>query len=173
MPTGLPKTGRADFADLRRLEPDSPKVAELKGLCRDQDRLIQSQTRLVNQLTACLKACYPIALQLFSKLQQRSALIFLQTYPTPEQAMKASDEQIAQVLKQAGHPTAKIVAPKIVEALHQPQLQADSIMTRTKSRLILALIAQLLPLAEQIAKYDKDRQNLSFASQHDSALQAS
>ncbi len=158
---------------MRRLEPDSPKVAELKELCRDQDRLIQSQTRLVNQLTACLKACYPIALQLFSKLQQRSALIFLQTYPTPEQAMKASDEQIAQVLKQAGHPTAKIVAPKIVEALHQPQLQADSIMTRTKSRLILALIAQLLPLVEQIAKYDKDRQNLSFASQHDSALQAS
>ena len=48
----LAKTGRADFADLRRLTPDSEKVAELKLLTRDQDGLIQMQTRLVNQLTA-------------------------------------------------------------------------------------------------------------------------
>ena len=48
----LAKTGRADFADLRRLTPDSAKVAELKQLTRDQDTLIRTQTRLVNQLTA-------------------------------------------------------------------------------------------------------------------------
>ncbi len=48
----LAKTGRADLADLHRLTPDSEKVAELKLLTRDQDALIQTQTRLVNQLTA-------------------------------------------------------------------------------------------------------------------------
>jgi transposase len=48
----LAKTGRADFADLHRLTPDNEKVAELKGLTRDQDSLIHMQTRLVNQLTA-------------------------------------------------------------------------------------------------------------------------
>jgi len=48
----LAKTGRADFADLHRLTPDSDKVAELKQLTRDQDSLIRTQTRLVNQLTA-------------------------------------------------------------------------------------------------------------------------
>jgi transposase len=48
----LAKTGRADFADLHRLTPDSEKVAELKLLTRDQNALIQTQTRLVNQLTA-------------------------------------------------------------------------------------------------------------------------
>jgi len=57
----LAKGGRSEFADLRRLEPDSPLVAELKVLTRDQDSLIQMQTRLVNQLTACLKAYYPVA----------------------------------------------------------------------------------------------------------------
>ena len=36
----LAKTGRADFADLHRLTPDSEKVAELKLLTRDQDALI-------------------------------------------------------------------------------------------------------------------------------------
>jgi len=67
------------LSDLRRLEPDSPKVQELKTLTRDQDALVQMQTRLVNQLTACLKDYYPAALMFFSKLQQHSTLIFLQT----------------------------------------------------------------------------------------------
>jgi transposase len=51
----LAKAGRADFADLRQLKPDSPIEAPLKALTRDQDGLVQSQARLVNQLTACRK----------------------------------------------------------------------------------------------------------------------
>src|SRR5947209_859124 len=95
----LAKTGRADLADLRQLQPDSPIVGELKLLTRDQDSLIQSQTRLVNQLTACLKAYYPVALTLFSKLHQRVTLVFLQTYSTPQQACAASVEEISALLK--------------------------------------------------------------------------
>src|SRR6266542_3900871 len=125
----LAKTGRSDLADLRRLTPDSPLVQELKALTRDQDSLIQSQTRVVNQLTACLKAYYPVALELFSKLQQRSTLIFLQTYPTLEAAQQASVAEITRILKEAGHPTARQSALKIQEALHQPQLHADAITT--------------------------------------------
>lgn len=61
----LARTGRSDFADLRRLKPDSALIQELKTLTRDQESLIASQTRLVNQLTACLKTYYPVALTLF------------------------------------------------------------------------------------------------------------
>ena len=61
----LAKIGRLELAELRRLEPDSAIVAELKTLTRDQDALIQTQTRLVNQLKACLKEYYPAALHLF------------------------------------------------------------------------------------------------------------
>ena len=152
----LTKHGRAEVADLRRLEPDSSIVQELKALTRDQESLIQSQTRLVNQLTACLKAYYPVALELFAKLPQKSTLRFLQTYPSPQAAMAASAEQIQQVLRQARHPNSTIVAAKIVERVHQPHLQADAVTTRTKSRLMLALVSQLLPLIEQIAQYNKE-----------------
>src|SRR5262249_15682071 len=62
----LPKLARLELAELQRLDPDSPSVAELKTLTRDQDALIQTQTRLVNQLTACLKEYSPAALQLFT-----------------------------------------------------------------------------------------------------------
>jgi transposase len=165
----LAKTGRADFAELHRLTPDSEKVAELKALTRDQDSLIQMQTRLVNQLTACLKEYYPVALSLFAKLHQKSCLLFLQTYPTLQAAQAASLEQIAQVLKSAGHTTAEKVAPKIFEQLHQPSLRASAVTTRTKSRLALALIAQLLPLVEQIADYDKEIKQL-FLSHEDNGV---
>lgn len=165
----LAKTGRADLADLHRLSPDSEKVAELKGLTRDQDSLIQMQTRLVNQLTACLKAYYPVALSLFAKLQQRSSLIFLQTYPTLQAAQTASVEDIDRVLQSAGHTRAQQVASKIFEQLHQPSLQASAVTTRTKSRLTLALVAQLLPLLEQIAAYDKEIEQL-FLSHEDNAV---
>ena len=168
----LAKLGRSELADLRRLEPDSPKIAELKALTRDQQALIQMQTSLVNQLTACLKAYYPVALKLFTKLHQRSALLFLQAFPTPQAALAATPVQVVQVLKAAGHPTAEKVAPKISQALHQPQLLADAVTTSTKSRLLLVLVGQLLPLIEQIAAYDKDIEAL-FLTHPDSALFAS
>jgi transposase len=109
----LAKTGRSDLADLRRLTPDSALIQELKTLRRDQDSLIQSQTRLLNQLTACLKAYYPVALDLFGKLHQPSTLAFLRAYPTPQDAMTASVEAIAALLKQAGHTRATAAATTI------------------------------------------------------------
>jgi transposase len=168
----LAKTGRADFADLHRLIPDSEKIAELKMLTRDQDALIHMQTRLVNQLTACLKAYYPVALDLFTKLPQKSTLLFLQTYPTPQAAMAASVAQIQQTLRQARHPHPTAVAASIFEQLHQPHLQAEAVTTRTKSRLMLVLVSQLLPLLEQIAQYDKEIDTL-FLTHEDHEIFAS
>jgi transposase len=165
----LAKTGRADLADLHRLTPDSEKIAELKLLTRDQDALVQMQTRLVNQLTACLKAYYPVALELFDKLQQKSTLLFLQTYSSPADAMAASVPEIQQLLKQARHPQSAKAARQIFEQLHQPHLQANAVTTRTKTRLLLALVAQLLPLIEQIAQYDKEIESL-FLTHEDHEL---
>jgi transposase len=152
----LAKTGRADLADLHRLIPASEKVAELKLLTRDQDALVQMQTRLINQLTACLKAYYPVALDLFGKLNQKSTLLFLQAYSTPAAAAAASRSQIQQLLEQAKYPHARKAASQIAEQLHQPQLQADPATIRAKSRLLRALVSQLVPLMEQIAQYDKE-----------------
>ncbi len=152
----LARTGRSDLSDLRRLTPDSPVIAELTALTRDQDTLIQSQTRLVNQRTACLKAYYPVARELFGKRQQPTTLAFLQAFPTPDQSRAATVEQIAAVLKAAGHPTANVKARQVQERLSQPQLRADAVVTRTKTRLMLTLVAQLQVLLPEIAAYDEE-----------------
>src|SRR5579864_7432591 len=151
----LAKTGRFELAELRRLEPDGPTVQELKTLTRDQDALIQTQTRLVNQLTACLKEYYPAALHLFAKLQQRSALVFLQTYPTPQAAQVASLDELTATLRAGKHTNPRRAAPKIFEELHRPQLVASEVIVRAKSRLLLSLVKQLLVVIEEIASYDK------------------
>ncbi len=168
----LAKTGRFDLADLRRLEPDSPTVQELKTLTRDQDALIQTQTRLVNQLTACLKEYYPAALHLFAKLQQRSTLVFLQAYPTQQAAQAASLEEITATLRTGKHTNPTHVAPKIVAELHRPQLVASEVIVRAKSRLMLSLVKQLLVMIEEIASYDKAIRPL-FLSHDDQELWSS
>jgi transposase len=76
------------------------------------------------------------------------------------------------VLKAGGHKRASTFAPKIYQKLQQPQLEASPITTRTKSRLVLALVAQLLPLVEQIAAYDKEVEQL-FLRHSDNELWAS
>ena len=165
----LAKTGRSDLADLRRLQPDSALIQELKLLTRDQDALIASQTRLVNQLTACLKAYYPVALEWFAQLHQRSALVFLQTYPTPSAAMAVEASALEVTLRKGGHTNPTKAARAIWATLRQPHLEADAVTTRTKARLMLALVSQLLPLVEQIAAYDKEVTHL-FLTHPDSSL---
>lgn len=161
----LAKAGYFNLAELRRLEPDSPSVQELKTLTRDQDGLVQMQTRLVNQLTACLKEYYPVALKLFSKLQQPSTLRFLQAYPTPQAAQSASVEEITATLRQGKFPNPAQAAALMVEELHRPQLVATSVTVRTKSRLMLSLVKQLLVVIEDLASYEKEIATLFLTHQ--------
>ena len=168
----LARTGRSDLRDLRRLTPDSPIIQELKVLTRDLEGLIRSQTRLTNQLTACLKAYYPAALGLFTKLHQASTLMFLRAFPTPEMARCADVEAIEGVLRAARHPHPARKALEIRQKLQLPQLQADPVVAKAKSRLMLALVAQLLPLIGEIAEYDREIDRL-FRTHTDSEIFAS
>ena len=87
-------------------------------------------------------------------MQQRCTLLFLQAYPTLQAARSAEVSQVETLLKQCRYPGPKKAAAKIVEQVAQPSLAADAVTTRTKSRLMLALVRQLLPVIEEIAAYD-------------------
>jgi transposase len=168
----LAKTGRADFHDLRRLNPDSHLIQELKELTRDQDTLIKAQTRLLNQLTACLKAYYPVGLTAFSQLEQPCTLAFLRAYPTPQQARQTTVADLTTLLKKQRYPGAQRKAQELALTLQQPQLTANDVTTRTKARLLLALLDQLEPLMRQIADYDKEIERLFFQHEDHELFQA-
>jgi transposase len=170
--TILARIGRSELADLHPLEPDRPLIQELKEVTRDQDLLIRDQTRVLNQLTACLKAYYPQALTLFSDLNQKSTLAFLQAYPTPQAAREASQEQMTRVLKEAGYPQASTKATQIRKMVAQRALQANAITIRTKSRLLQGLLKQMEVLREQIASYDEEITRLFLSHESSGLLQS-
>jgi len=87
---------------------------------------------------------YPVALHLFSKLQQHSTLAFFADLP---HLTKQCRLEIA--LQEAGHPLPTKL-PKDLGDPHQPQLTADAITIRTKARLMLVLVKQLLPLVRRL-----------------------
>jgi transposase len=152
----LARKGRSDLDQMHRLKPDSPLIAELKQLTRDQDSLIQMQTRLVNQLHACLKAYYPVATTLFTKLHQPLTLDFLRAYPTPDAVRAASEAPLAETLRMAKHPHPEQKARQVWPVVQAPQLHADAVTQRAKARLMLALLAQLEPLMQAVDSYDRE-----------------
>jgi hypothetical protein len=96
-------------------------------------------------------------------------LAFLQTYPEVEAAQRAAAEELTVLLRQHHHPSPDATARALWERLHQPQLQADAITTRTKSRLLLALVSQLAPLVQQIKQYGAEISRL-FLNHPDSVI---
>ncbi len=168
----LARVGRAWWPDLPVLQPDSPAVQELKLLTRDLEGLIVEQTRLVNQLTACLKVYFPVALECFDGLTRRAALAFLRAFPTLEQARAASCAELTEVLLRVRYPRAAEKAAALHERLQQPQLQASAAVVRAKARLTLTLVEQLQVVVSQVATYDQEIGRL-FRLHPDQAIFAS
>ncbi|GER90421.1 IS110 family transposase [Dictyobacter vulcani] len=152
----LAKIARSDWRDLRPLHLPEQGLQELQLLVRDQQGLIGAQTRLANQLRACLKAYYPVVLDAFDKgtTLQKSLLAFIVAYPTPEQAHQASVEELTQIFKQARHPHPLPCAQRVWPLLQQPHLEASAAVVHAKSRLAQTLVAQLHTLMAQIHDYD-------------------
>ena len=74
------------------MPPRSPAAQELKYLTEDCQRLIRQQTRLLNLLTATLKAYYPRAREV-AELPTALARAFLTAYPTPAAVRCVTERQ--------------------------------------------------------------------------------
>jgi len=168
----LANIGRSDLGQLKRLKPDTELISELKMLTRDQDSLIQESTRLTNKLIACLKEYYPMALEFFSKPTLPVALKFLKRYPLPEMVRETTVLELAAFLKACKHPQPNQTAISIWQKAQEPQLRASAPTVRAKCRLMLALVAQLETVKEQIAAYDEEINRL-FQLHSDSRIFAS
>ena len=83
----------------------------------------------------------PAALELFRQLRQPSSLAFLESYPTPEAALGSTSRRSPPSWKRHGHPRPNQTAEHIMRKLREPHLKADAITTRTKARLMLALVS--------------------------------
>lgn len=168
----LARLGRSDLTELRRLQPDPPLIQELKTLTRDQDRLIRLQTRLTNQVIACLKAYYPVALTWFDHIAQGVTLAMLEALPSPTAFQAATQDELAALLTARHYPKAQQKAQALWEQAQAPQLHAPPAVARAKARYLLALVAHLRLVMQQVAEYDAAITRV-FEAHSDRALFAS
>ena len=153
---------RTDHAHLRALEPSSEQAQELKLLSRDHHRLVRHKTRLINQIEVTLKEYYPRPLEVFSHLESKIALDFLEQYPTPQALSNLNRRQWNRFAKRQHH-LGEAHCKELWEKLSQPQLAIPEHVLRAKAQLLLVLVVQLRALAEAVDSYS-DKVQRFFSS---------
>lgn len=151
----LAKIGLSDLESLRRLQPDSAIIRELKVLIQDQDRLMQERVRLSNQLIATLKEYYPAALTLFTKIHHPIGVAFLQRYPTLDDARQATMDDLYTFCKERSPRASRASAERLYQQLHQAWPVADPPFVRGKARLVVSLSRQIAVILEELKAYDR------------------
>jgi len=151
---------RTDGHGWRRLQPDDPLTQELRILCRDEVQLIQQRTAFVCQLKQALHEYYPAALEAFDDWVNLSSWAFVEKFPTPQILVKAGKRRWEKFLhaNRLGRP--ERYAQRMETFARADQFCGKQAVTNAKSRLALALVAQLRVLEKQLHDYRKAIESL-------------
>lgn len=141
------------------LRSQSELTEEIRVLSEDRHKLVEQKTRLLNQLSAALKAYYPSAIDLFSSLDAKIALEFLSSFPTPQDAKEISSDEWSQFLSENGYPCPNRVLG-LYQKLQQEHLEASDVIVRTKQRQMIVIVNQLKVVIDAIKEYDKALEQL-------------
>jgi transposase len=157
---------RTDGHGWRALTPEDPLTQELRILCRDEVALIEQRTALVNQLLAALREYYPAALAAFDNWTFPCTWAFLKAFSTPAQLVAAGKRRWEKFLH-----LHRLASPELYERRMRVFATAGAFcgtppVTRAKSRLALALVAQLPVLQKQLTQYRQTIETL-FAQHPD------
>lgn len=142
---------RTDHGHLAPLRPSSEAAQELKGLTRDHARQVRQQTRLLNQLTATLKAYYPRALEVADDLTSQWAQAFLRDYPTPASLAPLTERQWQRWTRE--HRLSAERTAELWTRLQRPQLPVPAHVVRVNARRLGALLAQLAVTVAAVQAY--------------------
>ncbi len=132
---------RTDHGHLTPLQPSSEAAQELRGLTRDYARQVRQQTRVLNQLTATLKAYYPRALEVVSDLKSQWGREFLRDFPTPALLAALPERRWQRWARE--HRLGRERAAELWTLVTQPQLAIPAHVVRVHARRLDALLAQL------------------------------
>jgi transposase len=157
---------RTDGHGWRRLAAEDPLSQELRLLCRDEVALIGQRTTLVNQLQQALHEYYPAALEAFGDWTVPSSWEFVARFPTPAKLAKAGKRTWEKFLHvhRLYHP--QTAAKRMEVFARADRFCGRSGVTSAKSRLAVAIVAQLRTLESQLRQYRKAIEEL-FANHPD------
>jgi transposase len=146
----LAELARTDMHRFRLLEPDSDETKALRALTRAREDMVEQKVALANQLRAQLDAFWPGANHIFADVDSSIGLAFLERYPTPTDARNLGTKRLQSFLARNGY-TGRKSPEQLLERLRRaPHGHAGHAEQEARRSVVLALVATLKPLVEQI-----------------------
>ena len=145
---------RTDGHGWRPLLGQDPLTAELRLLCRDEIKLIEQRTALINQLRAALCEYYPAALDAFDDWTGEGPWRFVIAFPTPGELVGAGKRKWEKFLH-----ANKLYRPQTAQRRLAAFADATKFaspnpaVTRAKSLLAVTTAKQLCLLQSQLDEY--------------------
>jgi transposase len=146
----LAELARTDMHRLRLLAPDGDETKALRALTRTRADLVEHKVALANQLRAHLDAFWPGAKQIFADVDSPIALAFLDRYPSPVDARSLGAKRLAGFLARNGYCGRKSPEHLLARLRAAPHGRAGEAELEARRSAVLALVAALKPLVEQI-----------------------
>jgi transposase len=147
----LAELARTDMHRLRLLVPDSDETKALRALVRTREELVATRVALANQLRAQLDAYWPGAAAIFADVDSPIALAFLERYPSPPDARGLGDKRLASFLARHRYSGRRSASDLLTRLRAAPTGRANELELDARRTAVLALVAALRPLVEQIS----------------------
>ena len=159
---------RTDGSRHRPIRPSSDLARELQSLTRHRRSLVALRTRLLNQLRAVLKAYYPQALGVFSRLGQPITLSYLEAFPGPDEAAALTPRRWRAFLRRHRYPYGERADAMLVK-LREGYIPAPDWAISGHKIYAVGLTRQLQALLATIAELEAQI-DARFAAHPDAAI---
>jgi transposase len=146
----LCELARTDHHRFCVLVPDTDQTKALRALTRGRQVLVEQRVALCNQLRAELERFWPGAIEIFAELDSPISLAFLERYPTPQAARGLGEKRLAQWLARHHYCGRKPPAALLERLRAAPSGRAGELEADARRAIVLALVAALKPVVEQI-----------------------
>lgn len=147
-------------AHFRAWKPEDPLTRQLQLLVEHRRKLCNEKTRLTNQLTSYLKSYFPQALEWVGALDSFQACDFLQRWPTLGVLQKTTPGRIRKFYRSHHCHPESVVASRIEQIRQARPLTQDPALLGALSLVVKSRVAQLRPLLESLAEFDRQIQEL-------------
>jgi transposase len=151
----LCELARTDHHRFRVLEPDCDETKALRALTRGREDLVGMRTALTNQLRAELERFWPGPLGLFTDLNSRISLAFLERYPSPGDARGLGAQRPQGFLRRQGYTGGKRPVQLLAKLRRAPEGRVGETELGAHRQLVLGLVATLTTLVGQIKTLDR------------------
>ena len=136
--------------------PDDPLTRKLRSLVETRRTLVDTRTRVHNQLVAALKNYFPEALEISGKyLYAQLACRFLEKWPTLQALQSEDPKTIREFYHLNGSRRPQVIEKRLAIIEEAIPLTDDDTILEASTMQVRALVDQLNALRKHIDRYDK------------------